>query len=382
MGRRENAVAASTRQSEALALWLRAQRERRGVTYAAMAKLTGHQFSASMLSRGASGRTVPSRRLVLVYVRACEADVGQALWLWKAARSAEQRGSAHSPAFQNAGTAGNTGNTRNTGAAENTGTAGTAENTALASSVRSMLNSVATRPDVVDSFATLRRVMVEMRVREGQPSLAELQRAAGKTADGKRHRLPKSSLSVILRGEAVPSRAHLTAFMEALNVEPAGVRRWQQVWDCLRAAQSPPVNFTIRFLDAPPDGQPDGAPAPVADVGTADRAFVREQVVGTTSGVRGGPRAAHRPVGRTRAGLPIRTPRRYNRAAPRQPYEPVFSTRTRPIPPRIPVIVPLRPAEPAAPAGRIARTVKRWFPRKPRAVHVPGDDHRPSWPDY
>ncbi|MER6774930.1 helix-turn-helix transcriptional regulator [Streptomyces bacillaris] len=80
MGRRENAVAAGTRQSEALALWLRAQRERKGVTYAAMAKLTGDRFTASTLSRGASGR-VPSRRLTLAFAAACDADSREAMRL-------------------------------------------------------------------------------------------------------------------------------------------------------------------------------------------------------------------------------------------------------------------------------------------------------------
>ncbi|MFH8476589.1 helix-turn-helix domain-containing protein, partial [Streptomyces sp. NPDC018000] len=188
MGRRENAVAADTRQSQALALWLRAQRERRGVTYAAMAKLTGHQFTASALSRGASGR-IPSRRLMLAYATACDADTREATRLWKAARRAEEerrRRAGISPEFRD-----------------------------LAASLRSVM----THPDLIDSFGKLHDVMVEMRAREGQPSLSDLQAAAGRTPDG-RHRLPKSSLSVILRGEAVPSRAHLTAFMEALNVSP------------------------------------------------------------------------------------------------------------------------------------------------------------------
>ncbi|MFH7594388.1 hypothetical protein WDV06_04685 [Streptomyces racemochromogenes] len=46
--------------------------------------------------------------------------------------------------------------------------------------------------------------MAHLRERDGQPSLAELQRRAGKTHDG-RHRLPKSSLGAVLRGDAVPT---------------------------------------------------------------------------------------------------------------------------------------------------------------------------------
>lgn len=174
MGRRENAVAAETKQAKALALWLRAQRERCGLTYAAMAKLTGHQFTASALSRGASGR-VPSLRLVIAFATACDADADEAVRLWKAARKAREerrRQAGISPEFRD-----------------------------LASSVRSVLR----HPAVVDTFGKLHDVMVEMRARQGQPSLGELQTLAGRTPDG-RHRLPKSSLSVVLRGEAVLAR--------------------------------------------------------------------------------------------------------------------------------------------------------------------------------
>ncbi|MFB7918879.1 helix-turn-helix domain-containing protein [Streptomyces sp. NPDC056061] len=134
MGRRENAVAAGTQQSEALALWLRAQRERRGVTYAAMAKLTDHEFTASALSRGANGK-VPSRRLVLAYATACEADTREAIRLWKAARRAEEerrRRAGISPEFRD-----------------------------LAVSLRSVM----THPDLIFSFAKLHDVMVWLRSR-------------------------------------------------------------------------------------------------------------------------------------------------------------------------------------------------------------------------
>ncbi|MFD8688231.1 helix-turn-helix domain-containing protein [Streptomyces sp. NPDC059651] len=288
MGRRENAVAAETRQAEALALWLRAQRERRGLTYAAMALLTGHQFTASALSRGASGRTVPSRRLVVSFAAACEADPDEAVRLWKAARRAREerrRQAGISPEFRD-----------------------------LATSVRSVM----THPDVVDSFGKLHDVMVEMRARKGQPSLNELQTMAGRTRDG-RHRLPKSSLSLILRGEAVPSREHLTAFMESLEVPPNGVRRWQQVWDRISRAERPPAAASkMTFpVDAPRGESPARADAAfhvLEDETTLD--FRRGQISLKTmfaTGPRGqhGPRKAHPPAGTTRSGLPVRTPYRY-----------------------------------------------------------------------
>ncbi|MGW2987546.1 helix-turn-helix domain-containing protein [Streptomyces goshikiensis] len=89
MGRRENAVAASTRQMEALALWLRAQRQREALTYAAMAQRINYGFTASMLSRAAGGKTVPTRQLVEAFARGCQADPVEARRLWKAARAAE-----------------------------------------------------------------------------------------------------------------------------------------------------------------------------------------------------------------------------------------------------------------------------------------------------
>ncbi|MER7750164.1 helix-turn-helix transcriptional regulator [Streptomyces bacillaris] len=292
MGRRENAVAADTRQAEALARWLRAQRERRGLTYAAMAKLTGHEFTASALSRGTSGRAIPTRRLVLAFAAACDADPEVALRLWKAARRAKEerrRRAGISPEFQD-----------------------------LANTLRSAL----AHPDVVDSFGKLHGVMVEMRARHGQPSLSELQAAAGCTPDG-RHRLPKSSLSVILRGEAVPSREHLTAFMEALDVAPSGVRRWQQVWDRVSgsAARMPPTTIA-KAMDAPSGESSAGHhPAfnPVDPGLAADPNALHIPLTmwfsSSTSGLRG-PQVARAPAGTTRSGLPVRTPRRYTIAYP------------------------------------------------------------------
>ncbi|MFE3074243.1 helix-turn-helix domain-containing protein [Streptomyces sp. NPDC059247] len=362
MGRRENAVAAGTRQSEALALWLRAQRERQGVTYAAMAKLTGHQFTASALSRGAGGR-VPSRRLVLAYATACAADTGEAMRLWKAARRAEEerrRRAGVSPEFRD-----------------------------LAVSLRSVM----THPDLIDTFGKLHDVMVEMRAREGQPSLSTLQTAAGRTSDGQRHRLPKSSLSVILRGEAVPSRAHLTAFMEALNVSPGNVRRWQQVWDRLTesSARRQSVAVTVKVVDAPPAEEPNGHPIPPSD-GTADLDHLRGQVLLKTvllagPGVLQGPRLACPPAGVTRSGLPIRTPRRY--APPSRPQVPpgsltLITLLPRETPPSHPAAIrnpavpechPVKTTVPPVPRRRRGRTDEHWLLSKLRQAHS-------RWPNY
>ncbi|WP_411145478.1 helix-turn-helix domain-containing protein [Streptomyces sp. x-80] len=367
MGRRENAVAADTRQSEALALWLRSQRERQGVTYAAMAKLTDYRFTASVLSRGASGRKVPTRRLVLAYAKACDADTGEAVRLWKAARRAEEerRRAGADPEFRD-----------------------------LASSLRSVM----THPELIDSFGKLHEAMVELRAREGQPSLGDLQSAAGLTPAG-RHRLPKSSLSVILRGEAVPSRAHLTAFMEALKVSPRRIRLWEGAWD--RITESPTrkrsLAVEIKVLEDPPVRKSGDGHAPTA-ISTEDLDFLREQVqfdpIGPFApGAQKGPQFAYPPAGSTRSGLPIRRPRRYEGAYQRPPYEPLFITRTWTAP-RRPQNVPAShfpTAQAGALAGpalrsatstvstasprRVTRVVDRWFPRKLRHDHT-------RWPNY
>ncbi|MFE7329249.1 helix-turn-helix domain-containing protein [Streptomyces sp. NPDC057565] len=294
MGRRENAVAAETRQSEALALWLRAQRERRGVTYAAMAKLIGYRFTASMLSRGASGK-VPSRQLVEAYARACEADPAEAIRLWKAARRSEEelrRREETATEFQD-----------------------------LATSVRSAL----THPELIETFGQLRRAMIQVRAREGQPSLGYLQSEAGRTADGRHFRLPKSSLSAVLRGEAVPSREHVTAFMEALGASPRKVGPWERAWDRIAHtyARQPPAVVEIRVADGPAAVPPQH---PVLLMTTAangpDYDYLRDQVVSDYMNtdmprIWKGPQRPYPPAGQTRSGLPIRIPRRYERPAHR-----------------------------------------------------------------
>ncbi|MEU6104156.1 helix-turn-helix domain-containing protein [Streptomyces flaveolus] len=369
MGRRENAVAAETKQAKALALWLRAQRERRGLTYAAMARLTGHQFTASALSRGASGR-VPSRRLVIAFATACDADLDEAVRLWKAARRAREerrRQAGFSPEFRD-----------------------------LATSVRSVL----THPAVVDTFGKLHGVMVEMRARQGQPSLGELQTLAGRTPDG-RHRLPKSSLSVILRGEAIPSRGHLTAFMESMGHPPETVRRWQQVWDRISEAERPPpaAKKPEFLVDAPWPDSPTRHEAAAFPMLEREDHFdlLRGQItVKIPSGPSGqqGPRQARPFAGTTRAGLPIRTPRRYRvlLGAANSPTLGIITLQARETPVLLPpntgsppAIALLgqaaagggRPARPARPAvlASLGRAIERSLPKRSRSDHT-------RWPNF
>ncbi|MFD4844321.1 XRE family transcriptional regulator [Streptomyces sp. NPDC058425] len=336
-----------------------------------MAKLIGQQFTATALSRGASGRGVPSRRLVLAFATACDADTQEAMRLWKAARRAREerrRLARTSPEFRD-----------------------------LAVSVRSAM----THPDLIDSFGQLHDAMVEMRIRNGQPSLSELQEAAGRSPDGQKHRLPRSSLSVILRGEAVPSRAHLTAFMEALNASPSTVQRWQRLWDRLDSTtRRPPAGngttdrsmVTIKVTDAPPSGEP-GGHVPPGDGGAA-LDFIEGEVLNvllTKPGIRLGPQPACPPAGLTRAGLPIRTPRQYD-LSPRSHLPPrsgvigYITLLPQETPPGHPgpgthwtppadAYGPVRAAEPYAPRGRLGRTVERLIPKRRRPDHT-------RWPNY
>ncbi|WSI68062.1 XRE family transcriptional regulator [Streptomyces sp. NBC_01336] len=338
-----------------------------------MAILTGHQFTASALSRGASGHAVPSRRLVVAFAAACDADLDEAVRLWKAARRAKEerrRRAGISPEFRD-----------------------------LATSLRSVM----THPDLVDSFGKLHDVMVEMRARQGQPSLGELQTLAGRTPDG-RHRLPKSSLSVILRGEAVPSRGHLTAFLESLGLPPNGVRRWQQVWDRISAAERPPAaarKATV-LVNAPWDESPawHDTPFPLANLESETALNFRHGQISLKtmppSGPSGqpGPRKARPPEGTTRSGLPIRTPYRYPVPvrAVSSPTVGIITLQPRELslelPANVGVPVPavlraqvagsaMSPARPSRPTvlRSFSRKIERWLPKSSRPGHT-------RWPNF
>lgn len=325
MGRRESAVTASTKELEALVLWLRAQRERLHLTYAVMATRT--DYSSTMLSRAASGASVPTWAIVEQYAKACDADVVHAKKLWKAARWAEQ-------------------DRRRQERVAN-GYEGV---------ITRLDNQLAVRPELISDFAQLRRAMVELRAKGGQPSLAALQERAGATDTGRR-RLPKSSLSAVLRGEALPTRQHVVAFVRAMGVTASRAARWEKAWQrAEQAAIGPPVKRSLRWqalvpdhrsdsfrfltaatstLDlrtgaAPESGpppQPGAEPAPAREEGLrqADVDFVRSHVIAQPFNhdwLQGllGPEEAHPPAGRTRAGLPIRVPKVYQRTTPVNPY--------------------------------------------------------------
>ncbi|MGW7317392.1 helix-turn-helix domain-containing protein [Streptomyces sp. NPDC054865] len=314
MGRRENAVTADTRQLEALALWLRAQRRRAALTYAAMSQRINYDFTASMLSRAASGKTVPTWQVVEAFARACDVDSTEGRRLWKAARAAKEH-------------------TRRRRAAE-------------FEDLADKVYQANAHPKVVETVGELRRAMVHLRARDGQPSLAELQRRAGRVSDGGKHRLPKSSIGAVLRGDAVPTRGHVVAFTRALGMSRRKVVEWGRAWDRIvgeAGAEIPaslPRQRTDRHRGIGSDLPGTAGPAPKGRThprtrNQAGTDFISFYVVATTESdvvhvyhgnperpwsrlprFMRGPLPPLPPAGRTGSGLPIRAPRRYTSLTP------------------------------------------------------------------
>ncbi|WP_307348352.1 helix-turn-helix domain-containing protein [Kitasatospora herbaricolor] len=326
MGRRESAVVVVTRQCETLALWLREQRQRAGLTYTAMAARTS--YTPSMLSRAASGRSVPSLSLVEAFTKACDGDLAKARKLWKGARWAHAK-------------------RRRTERR-----AARAEFHDLTVAYDRLL---LVHPGMIEDYRQLVRAMVELRARSGQPSLLERQDKAGRTEGGGR-RLPKSSLSAILRGEALPRRGHVIAFAEALGASRGAVAEWERAWERAARTAEPPwapsprpagaayrrvEQPEIRIRISPPTTRSDRvlrfrtAPPQPPGLWLDDLDRMRTRMPHPTPetlllNVRLGPRRPNPPAGRTHAGLPIRNPRRY------EPPSPQRHRRTHPLGPAHP----------------------------------------------
>jgi transcriptional regulator with XRE-family HTH domain len=181
MGRREKPVGAGSEKAvKALALWLREQRQRAGLTYQQMADRT--EYTRQTLSRAASGHSLPSQRVAEAYARVCGADPLHARRLWLRARQA---------------------------------------------TVRTKLgDTTGIRPEYVQNFADLHTAMRELWLKAGAPPLRELERRAGDHGQ-----LPHSSLSLILRQRALPQRRHLKAFVTACGVPDRAVGAWEAAWE-------------------------------------------------------------------------------------------------------------------------------------------------------
>ncbi|MFD7731271.1 helix-turn-helix domain-containing protein [Kitasatospora phosalacinea] len=304
MGRHEKAVAASTRQLEILALWLRAQRRDCGLTYAAMAKKSN--YTSTALSRAASGSSVPTWNLTEAYATICGADLRTARSLWRTARLAEHR------IRQDA--------------------KGDASGQDIAAKLYDVL---ATQPRLISDYVNLRRAMIGLRARRGQLSLAQLQKLAGR-ADSGGWCLPASSLGAILRGEAAPDLRHVLAFVHALGdgrreaewaaawnrAERGGggnltMGAWYQLADMVNSADTrrppKPASFRINALTTTPfpNTIAIAAQLPTAtDLTSDDLHFLRFHGLTLQQTADHGP-VPHLPFGGyTPAGLPIRIPRR------------------------------------------------------------------------
>ncbi|MFD3477851.1 ATP-binding protein [Streptomyces sp. NPDC058695] len=94
-GRRERPLDPQSGPLERFALELRELRERAGLSYVELAQ--GAHFASSTLSQAAAGQRLPTREVLLAYVRACGGDVGRWEERWERARrdvhgSGAQRG--------------------------------------------------------------------------------------------------------------------------------------------------------------------------------------------------------------------------------------------------------------------------------------------------
>ncbi|MFC8450159.1 helix-turn-helix domain-containing protein [Kitasatospora sp. NPDC057223] len=349
MGRRESAVAAETRQMEALALWLREQRQRAGLTYAAMAQST--KYDPTTLSRAGKGTTLPSQQVVEAFAGACDADLTQARHLWRAAHRADQkRRKNHQPAHHGEDF----------------------------HDLAILVDRYTVHPELIEDFPQLRRALRELRAKHGQPSLRELEKRAGRRDDGGPI-LPKSTLGEILNGRKRPDRSHVLAFATAMGASNTMVQTWGRAWDRAgrnSAAEAAHAPLRLRLLPGHPDAGPaTGAlpdpwgfdrlppappgPGPAPAAGDRSRWSRDTRTIAQTWGddnpvVRdvnyllkhgllvmapgigaqrpldpAGPRRPHPPAGHTLSGLPIRVPRRYERTRRRRPAVAAAAVATR-----------------------------------------------------
>ncbi|WP_246075215.1 tetratricopeptide repeat protein [Nonomuraea terrae] len=96
------------------------------------------------------------------------------------------------------------------------------------------------RLELIEDFSQLRLAMSFLRFKSGYPSLRELERRAGKYGE-----LPRSTLRLVLKGEAIPSYALLCSFVEACGVASDELTSWKSAWQRAYAKNfgyGPPVD--------------------------------------------------------------------------------------------------------------------------------------------
>ncbi|WP_188299883.1 helix-turn-helix domain-containing protein [Streptomyces sp. CBMA156] len=183
-----------------LAILLRNQREQAGLTYRQLAARTN--YHPTTLQRAADGRSVPSWKVVEAVTRECGGDLKTIRRKW-----AQANYWSHVP---------------------------------RPSGSRRLLRAPRrVDPQQVDSFADLRRAMHEMRRKADWPSLRELDRRARERGE----RLPSSTLSLVLKGEAPLRKPVFLAYMEVCGVKEARRAQWAAAWERTNNSRTPvPVN--------------------------------------------------------------------------------------------------------------------------------------------
>ncbi|MFF3622765.1 helix-turn-helix domain-containing protein [Streptomyces sp. NPDC002467] len=179
MGRREEPVGADG-VARTLALWLRRQRERAGISYRELAIRT--KYSEDTLRRAASGKVVPTRGVVRMFADACGADPREAERLRRNAHVGNRRRKINEPLGR-------------------------------------LLNI-----EYVDTFHELRRCLIGAYERAGSPSYREL--ASNPDAYGP---LSRSTLSRFFWNKSKPSREFTLAF--ARGCGQVDVEAWARAWE-------------------------------------------------------------------------------------------------------------------------------------------------------
>lgn len=186
MGRHERLVARKRDfpHRAKLALWLREQKTRVGLSYRELGRRV--YTHPGVLARAASGNVMPTWNTVEAYVHGCGADLTRAHRLWRRARAEQHEPDKWVPAPR-------------------------------------------LRPEYLKDFRGLQLGMIALRRECGQPTLRELEKIAA--AQG--NRLPRSTLGAVLRGRAIPSESLMLAFVEACATQRrryVRVELWMAAW--------------------------------------------------------------------------------------------------------------------------------------------------------
>ncbi|MFD4656101.1 helix-turn-helix domain-containing protein [Kitasatospora sp. NPDC058444] len=215
MGRLTSALADRDDEVRTLARWLRALRERSGLTYSQMAHKTAgfaRPVSLATLSRADEGRTVPTWPVTEAYTRACGGSVRTAerLWLRADAGRRGRRGAKAAPVAPGAAGAGRA------------------------------LPYVTQRCELL---VAMRR----LRLRAGSPSLRELEARAVRGAVS---HLPRSTLQGVLAGERDCTERVLVEFVRACGVGPAAEAEWVAALRRTAGTPPPPPDVHRRLAEA------------------------------------------------------------------------------------------------------------------------------------